>query len=86
MAASKAERETGEASEDPKPRATRLTVNLNPQASEQLERLSEETGLNKTDIVNRALIIYGEVQEETKPKGSKLLVQNGETVTVLKFI
>ncbi len=36
----------------------RITVALIPQAAEDLQHLQDQTGLSKTDIVNRAISLY----------------------------
>jgi hypothetical protein len=41
----------------------RLTVNLTKRSHEELVRLSESTGLGKTDIVNRSIQMYALIEE-----------------------
>jgi monomeric isocitrate dehydrogenase len=38
--------------------AERITVALIPEAGAELEHLQDKTGLSKTDIVNRAVMLY----------------------------
>jgi len=44
---------------------TRITVNLTEKSTRALDWLSDDTSLNRTDIVNRALQLYRYVQEAT---------------------
>src|SRR5690242_19847344 len=41
----------------------RVTVNLTPAAAQAMERLCDETGYSKTDVINRALQVYEVWQE-----------------------
>lgn len=40
----------------------RVTVNLTKRAHRDLQRLTEETGLGKTDVLNRAVQVYALVE------------------------
>ncbi len=42
----------------PRMSAERITVGLTRRGSEELSRLAEETGMSKTDLVNRAIGLY----------------------------
>jgi hypothetical protein len=42
----------------------RITVALVARAAEDLQRLQDVTGLSKTDIVNRAISLYGFFQSQ----------------------
>jgi hypothetical protein len=44
--------------------ADRITVALVPKAAEDLSQLQATTGLSKTDIVNRAITLYGFLQAQ----------------------
>ncbi|MGC9667498.1 hypothetical protein ACNTMW_13185 [Planosporangium sp. 12N6] len=59
----------------------RVTVNLTPAAAQAMERLCEETGYSKTDVINRALQVYEVWQEVAQRNGGTVSVkhQNGET-------
>lgn len=52
----------------------RVTVNLVRPAQTSLMQLMELTGLSKTDLVNRALQIYGDLQR-TMSAGGAVYVQ-----------
>jgi hypothetical protein len=41
----------------------RVTVNLTPRAFADLQRISEATGLGKTDVINRSLQVYALVND-----------------------
>lgn len=63
----------------------RLTVNLIKNSSEALDKLTELTGLNKTDLVNRALQIYVFL-ETTKADGEKMFVgSNADKVFEIRW-
>jgi hypothetical protein len=40
-------------------RLTRVTINLVPPAVQALDELAASTGGNRTDVINRALRVYG---------------------------
>ena len=48
----------------------RVTVNLVRPAQASLKLLMELTGLSKTDLVNRALQIYGDLQQTISAGGA----------------
>lgn len=54
----------------------RLTVNLSRRGKTGLERAIESTGDNKTEVVNRALELYGRVTGRAA-QGDDLLLRNG---------
>jgi hypothetical protein len=63
----------------------RITVALIPKAGEELQRLQEDTGLSKTDLVNRAITLY-EFIDAQRRSGRDLLLRDedtGEIQTVL---
>ncbi len=59
----------------------RVTVNLTPNAAQAMERLCEETGYSKTDVINRALQVYEVWQEVAQRNGGTVSVKHrdGET-------
>ena len=57
--------------------AERITVALIPKAGEDLQSLIDRTGLSKTDIVNRAVILYEFI--DGKAGDHDLLLRNRET-------
>jgi hypothetical protein len=57
--------------------ADRITIALIAKAAEDLQALQDRTGLNKTDIVNRAIILYE--WADAQLTGSDLLVRDRET-------
>jgi hypothetical protein len=56
------------------PGLVRLTVNLTKRSHEEVMRLSDETGLGKTDIVNRALQLYALIEELLNKGDGRLTV------------
>lgn len=56
----------------------RMTIGLIPKGLEDMRELQTFTGLNKSDVVNRALAVYRFVAEELA-NGNDLLVRNRET-------
>jgi hypothetical protein len=64
---------------------TRVTVNLVPRAVKALEAESKDSGMNKTDVINRALAVYRYFQEETRA-GKELLLRSGEKVESIKIV
>jgi hypothetical protein len=56
----------------------RITTSLVPRAVEELSRLQDETGLSKTDLVNRAISLYSFVAEQLAA-GRDLAVRDRET-------
>lgn len=67
-----------QAAVDQRTTADRITVALIPQASDDLQRLQDRTGLSKTDIANRAIILYEFIDSQLKA-GRDLLVKDNET-------
>jgi dihydrodipicolinate synthase/N-acetylneuraminate lyase len=59
----------------------RVTVNLLPVAAQSLDRLCDETGYSKTDVINRALQVYEVWQQVAAQNGGTVVVKhdNGET-------
>ncbi|MFA1539566.1 hypothetical protein [Actinomadura monticuli] len=55
---------------DAAPQSERVTVNLTGKAVQALQRLQEQTGYNKTDCINRALIIAGEIEGMSRDPGA----------------
>jgi hypothetical protein len=55
---------------DAVPQSERVTVNLTGKAVQALQRLQEQTGYNKTDCINRALIIAGEIEGMSREPGA----------------
>ncbi|MEU8802103.1 hypothetical protein [Spirillospora sp. NPDC048819] len=52
------------------PQSERVTINLTGKAVQALQRLQELTGYNKTDCINRALIIASEVETMSREPGA----------------
>ena len=65
----------------------RITVALIPQAAEDLQHLQDQTGLSKTDIVNRAISLYDFVITQ-QGEGRDLLVRDNdaEETQVIRLI
>ncbi|MBD2898352.1 hypothetical protein ABT299_42790 [Spirillospora sp. NPDC000708] len=52
------------------PQNERVTLNLTGKAVQALQRLQDMTGYNKTDCINRALIIAAEVERMSREPGA----------------
>jgi hypothetical protein len=52
----------------------RVTVNLTPRSHRDLQKLAAETGLGKTDIINRSLQVYSLVEDLLSRGGGALTV------------
>ncbi|MEV5827517.1 hypothetical protein AB0L25_18290 [Spirillospora sp. NPDC052242] len=52
------------------PQGERVTINLTGKAVQALQRLQEMTGYNKTDCINRALIISAEIERMSREPGA----------------
>ena len=63
---------------DQRTAAERITVALIPQAGDDLQRLQDRTGLSKTDLANRAIILYEFIDSQLKA-GKDLIVKDRET-------
>lgn len=60
-------------------------MNLNTRAQAAQTKLAELTGLNRTDLVNKALILYAELEEAQENGAEVMLRQDGE-VKILRFL
>ncbi|MEU8138629.1 hypothetical protein [Streptodolium elevatio] len=60
--------------EDPSP-ATRFSVKLIPAAQKAMAKLMARTGLSKTDVTNRAVQVYGYL-EDRKGEGYEILLRD----------
>lgn len=58
--------------------AERITVGLLPRVAGQLNALNAETGMSKTDLVNRAITLYDFINAQLE-KGNHVLVRDNET-------
>jgi hypothetical protein len=57
--------------------AERITVGLIPKVIKELDDLQRETGMSKTDLVNRAVSLYSFIQEHLA-RGEELMLFNPE--------
>lgn len=63
---------------------TRLTVNLTPRASEELAEVARLTGVNRTDSVNRAILVYNFLeQQQHNGKRVALISEDGSVEIVV---
>jgi hypothetical protein len=72
-----------QASAEPAP-PERIMVALIPKAGQELQQLHGRTGLSMTDIVNRAIALYGFIETQLAA-GRRLLIRDestGETLAV----
>ena len=64
----------------------RVTVNLTPRSHRDLQKLARETGLGKTDVINRALQVYALVEDLLSKGGGALTVTNTDGTQERIFI
>lgn len=63
-----------------------ITVALCGKAADELERVHQLTGISKTDLVNRAIQLYGFVHLETGCGNELLLRQPDKTTHVVHLL
>lgn len=63
----------------------RITFNASPLASDALAWLAEQTGENKTAVINKALRLYAELLRETADGTARLGVIRGKDVEVFRI-
>jgi hypothetical protein len=56
----------------------RITIALIAKAAEDLRELQGRTGLSKTDAVNRAISVYGFIDQQLA-RGNELILRHAET-------
>lgn len=61
--------------DDDQQESMRFTVALTRDAGEAMKLLRERTGFNKTDIINRALVVYLFVDDEVRA-GKELILRD----------
>lgn len=68
---------------DEQPASERFSVTFVPPAAQAVRELVEATGLNKADVINRAVQIYAFLEDHRR-KGNDLLLRSpdGETERV----
>lgn len=67
--------------------AERITVALIPKAGQDLQRLLDHTGLSKTDIVNRAIVLYEFIDDQVRVGRDVLIRDSGTGETqVVRFL
>jgi hypothetical protein len=69
------------------PQPERVTVNLTGKAVQALQRLQELTGYNKTDCINRALIIAADVEGMSRHPGAVYWRENPDSdLMLVRFV
>ncbi|MGH3239190.1 MAG: hypothetical protein ACRDNL_02360 [Spirillospora sp.] len=69
------------------PMPERVTINLTGKAVQALQRLQELTGYNKTDCINRALIIASEVEGMSREPGAVYWRENPDSdLMLVRFV
>lgn len=56
-----------------------FTIEFGPESNRVLERLSEESGRAKVDVVRRALDVYNALSRETKGHGKQIIIEDPKT-------
>jgi hypothetical protein len=64
----------------------RVTVNLTPRSHRDLQKLARDTGLGKTDVINRSLQVYSLVETLLNKGGGALTVTNSDGTQERIFI
>ncbi len=64
----------------------RVTINLVPDASDALARACETDRLNKTDVINRALQLYGYVRGVQHDGDDLCLRKSDGSLVLLKLL
>jgi len=59
----------------PSPNADRITVGLTRRSADELDSLQQQTGLSKTDLVNRSIGMYKFLGDQIE-RGRELLVHD----------
>jgi hypothetical protein len=67
---------------DGPPPLERITVALIPDAGQELQQLHTRTGISMTDIVNRAITLYGFIEAQVAA-GRRLLIKDESTGELL---
>lgn len=62
----------------------RLTINLSQKANTAMERAAEREGLNRTEIVNRALQVYDFIQDQVT-QGKQIRAYTGDQGEIIRF-
>lgn len=62
----------------------RINIRLIPRAAQDLNGLCKDTGMTKTDVVNRAVQLYAFVVRETGTSAAELALVNRETGELTK--
>jgi hypothetical protein len=69
---------TGAEGDTPAAQGERITVALIPKAAADLKKLTDRTGLSKTDITNRAITAYEFIEAQTRA-GKEVIILDPET-------
>lgn len=62
---------------------TRKTINITERAIEALNRISENTGYNETDTINRALVLNATLMEYMENGTFTILAPDGERIRLI---
>lgn len=64
----------------------KVTVKLIPQARDAVNRITARLGLSQTDVINRAVLAYDFLEEESAAGADVLIRRKDGTVSSVKFL
>ena len=64
----------------------RLTIQFSEQMDELLEQLAKDKGINKSEVLRRALAIYKYADDETKDGEKRLSITSSKDSKIIKDI
>lgn len=70
----------------PRASAERITVGLTRRVSQELTDMADETGMSKTDLVNRALSLYRLITDKTNDGYQLALVGRDGEVEIVHIL
>ena len=63
----------------PAKKQTRLSINLNPEAADFLDTITDKRGISYTEAVRRALALY-KLMEEERDAGNHVQIDDGKKI------
>lgn len=64
----------------------RINVALSNEAQQAIAATQKRTGLNKTAVANRALVLYEFLSNETGDDGKLIVRREGQPDTLIRFL
>jgi hypothetical protein len=63
----------------------RVNFAMSDDSDKALTRVQQATGLNKTDLINRAIVVYAFLDREARTDGKLIVRREGEPDTAIRF-